>query len=132
MSRTWKWIIGILIALVVLAGIGFVAANYFGFSHMAYFGRIPYAGHPMMDDYGFGDRAPRGGYQNFRHPMMGGRGFYPFGGFFFLGGLLRLIFPLAILAAVGYFAYRKGKQDGTVEAMTTAPQVESPASDEES
>jgi hypothetical protein len=131
MSRTWKWIIGILIGLVVLAGISFVAANYFGFGHMAYFSRTPYAGHPMMDDYGFGDRAPRGGYQNFRHPMMGGRGFYPFGGFFFLGGLLRLIFPLAILAAVGYFAYRKGKQDGALEVVAVTPQADSPESEPE-
>ncbi len=134
MSRIWKWILGIVVGLVILAGIGFVAANYFGFGHIASFGRAPYAGHPMMDDYSFGDRAPRGDSQSFRHPMMGGRGYYPFGGFFFFGGLLRLIFPLAILVAVGYFAYRKGKQDGTAEVVADpAPsQVEPPTSDEES
>ncbi|MGD8406557.1 MAG: hypothetical protein PVJ21_23070 [Anaerolineales bacterium] len=131
MSRTWKWILGIVIGLVILAGIGFVAANYFGFGHMAYFGRTAYSGHPMMDGYGFGDRGPTDGFRNFRHPMMGGRGFYPFGGFFILGGLLRLIFPLAILVAVGYFAYQKGKKDGIAKAATNAPQVEPPASDEE-
>jgi len=122
MSKTWKWILGITLGLIVLAGVGFVAANYFGFGHIAYFGRTPYFGHPMMDDYGF---------RNFRHPMMGGRGFYPIDGFFFLGGLLRLIFLLAILAAVGYFAYQKGKRDGATEASISAPQVEPPASDEE-
>ena len=127
MSKTWKWILGIVIGLVILAGVGFVAANYFGFGHMAYFGRTPYSGHPMMGDYGFGDRLPRGGYQNFRHPMMGGRGFYPLGGFFFLGGILRLIFPLAILGLVGYFAYQKGKKDGAVEEAAAAAQVVSPA-----
>ena len=131
MSRTWKWIIGILIGLVVLAGVGFAAATYFGFSHMANFDRAAYPGHPMMDDYGFGNRGPVGGFRNFRRPMMGGHGFYPFGGFFFLGGLLRLIFPLAILAAVGYFAYQKGKKDGAVEALATPPQVEPPFVDKE-
>ena len=131
MSRTWKWIIGIVIGLVILAGVGFVAANYFGFGHMAYFSRTAYSGHPMMDDYGFGNRAPMYGFRDFRRPMMGGRGFYPFGGFFFLGGLLRLIFPLAVLAAVGYFAYRKGKKDGVAEAMALPPEAETPNSDEE-
>ena len=117
MSKTWKWILGIAIGLVVLAGVGFVAANYFGFGHMAYYGRTAYSGHPMMDDYGFGARG-------FRQPMMGGRGFYPFGGFFFLGGLLRLIFPLGILALVGYFSYRAGKKAGFNNASQNAPKME--------
>lgn len=86
----------------------------------------------MMDDYGLDNRVPMNGYRGFRHPLMGGRGFYPFGGFFFLGGLSRLIFPLAILVAVGYFAYQKGKQDGAAETGAAAPQVEPPATDEES
>lgn len=117
MSKTWKWILGIVIGLVVLAGVGFVAANYFGFGHMAYYGRTAYFNHPMMDDHGFGTR-------DFRQPMMGGRGFYPFGGFFFLGGLLRLIFPLGILALVGYFSYRAGKKAGMNDATQNAPKVE--------
>ena len=117
MSKTWKWILGVAIGLVVLAGVGFVAANYFGFGHMAYYGRTAYSGHPMMDDYGFGARG-------FRQPMMGGRGFYPFGGFFFLGGLLRLIFPLGILALVGYFSYRAGKKAGMNDATQNVPKVE--------
>ena len=122
MSKTLKWVIGIVIGLVILAGIGFVAASYFGYGHMTYFGRVPYAGHPMMGGYGFGDRVPRGGYQNFRQPMMGG-GFYPFGGLFFLGGLLRLFFPLAVLALVGYFSYQAGKKAGMNTAQS-APAIE--------
>jgi hypothetical protein len=124
MSRTWKWIIGIVIGLVILAGVGFVAANYFGFGHMAYFGRTAYSGHPMMDDYGFGNRAPMYGFRDFRGPMMGGRGFYPFGGFFFLGGFLRLIFPLAVLVLVGFFSYRAGKKAGMNDATRNAPMTE--------
>jgi len=122
MSKTWKWILGIVLGLIVLAGIGFVVANYFGFGHMAFFGRTVYSGHPMMDDYGFNNRAPMNGYHNFRQPMMSGRGFFPFGGLFFLGGLLRLFFPLAILAAVGYFAYKRGKRDGAAEALPPVPE----------
>ena len=123
MNKTWKWIIGIALGLVILAGIGFVAASYFGFGHMAYYG------HPMMDDYGFSNRVPRGGYQNFRQPMMGGRGFYPFGGLFFLGGLLRLIFPLVVLVLVGYFSYQAGKKAGlnagpAVSAVTPVQEAE--------
>jgi hypothetical protein len=126
MSKTWKWILGITLGLVLLVAVGFAAASFFGFGHMSFWGGPAYSGHPMMDNYGFGDRAPRGGYQNFRHPMMGGRGFYPFGGFFFLGGLLRLIFPLAVLAAVGYFAYQKGKKDGAAEAAAPPSRVAPP------
>lgn len=133
MSKTWKWILGIALGLVLLAGVGFVAANFFGFSHMTYLGRTAYSGHPMMDDYGFGNRAPMDGYHNFRQPMMGGRGFYPLGGFFFLGGLLRLFFPLAILVAVGYFAYQKGKKDGAAQvALPPVPAAETSPTGEES
>ena len=132
MSKTWKWILGIVIGLVILVGIGFVAAYYFGFGHMGYLGRMPYSGHPMMDDYGFGNRGPLDDFRGFRHPMLGGRGFYPFGGFFFLGGFLRLIFPLVVLVVVGYFAYQKGKKDGVAENLAATSQVKSPAPDEAS
>ena len=124
MSKTWKWILGITLGFVILAGVGFLAANFFGYGHMSSWGRPTYYGHPMMDDYGFGNRAPMGGYQNFRHPMMGGRGFYPLGGFFFLGGLLRLIFPLGVLALVAYFSYQAGKRTG-MNAALSAPEPES-------
>jgi hypothetical protein len=130
MSKTWKWIIGIVIGLVILAGVGFVAAYYFGFGHMAYFGRTAYSGHPMMDDYGFGHRAPLNGYRGFRQPMMDGWGFFPFGGLFFLGGLLRLIFPLGVLALVGYFSYRAGKKAGMNTVLQNTPKVQ-PVTDTE-
>lgn len=132
MSKTWKWILGITLGLVILFGVSFAAASFFGYGHMSFWGGQAYSSHPMMDDYGFSNRGPTDGFRNFRHPMMGGRGFYPFGGFFFLGGLLRLIFPLAVLVLVGYFAYQKGKRDGTAEALAPTPQLEAPASEEES
>ena len=132
MKNVWKWILGITLGLVILVGLGFVIFNYFSNGHMLFRIGPSFSGHPMMNDYGFGNRSPMNGYRGFRHPMMGGRGFYPFGGFFFLGGLLRLILPLAVLGAVGYFAYRKGKKDGTTEALAATSQVEPSASDEKS
>ena len=129
MSRTWKWILGIVLGLVILAGVGFVAASFFGYGHMSFRGGPAYSGRPMMDGYGFGDRGPLGGYQNFRHPMMGGRGFGGYGfvslPFFFIGGLLRLVFPLAVLGLVAYFSYRAGKQAGMRAAQVPpAPEPE--------
>lgn len=123
MSKTWKWILGITLGLVVLAGVGFLAANFFGYGPISFRGGPAFYGRPMMDGYGFSDRGPLGGYQNFRHPMMGGRGFGGYGfislPFMFIGGLLRLIFPLAVLALVAYFSYRAGKQAGMKAAQVS-------------
>jgi hypothetical protein len=124
MSKTWKWILGVALGLVILFGIGFTAAYYFGFGHMSFWGWPAYYHHSMMDDYGFGNRGPIDGYRGFRHPMMGGRGFYPLGGLFFLGGLLRWLFPLAVLVAVGFFSYRAGKKAGMNEAAQDTPKME--------
>jgi len=123
MSKTWKWILGIVLGLVILVGLGFVVASFFGYGHMSFWGRPAYYGHPMMDDYGFYNRGPMDGFRDFHRPMMGGRGFLPFGGFFLLGGLLRLIFPLGVLALVAYLSYRAGKQAG-MNAVLTAPEAE--------
>ena len=132
MSKTLKWILGIALGLVILAGVGFVAANFFGLGHMSFWGGPAYSGHPMMDEYGFNNRGPMGNYQNFRHPMMGGRGFGGFGflglPFLFAGGLLRLLFPLAVLALIAYFAYQQGKKAGmktTQVAATPEPEDKS-------
>jgi len=106
------------LGLIILVGVGFFAANYFGFGHMSLWG------HPMMDRYGFDERGPMGNYQNFRHPMMGGRGFGAYGfwsmPFFFLGGFLRLLFPLAVLVLVAYFSYQRGKKAGFRAAQAVA------------
>ena len=143
MSKTWKWILGITLGLVLLVGLGFVAATFFGYGHMS-FGRSAYYGHPMMNEYGFNGRGPTGGenydrhpmmegygfngrlprkgYNNYRQPMMGGYGFMPLP-FLFFGGLLRLLFPLAILGAVAYFSYKKGKKDGMAAALPSPDPV---------
>jgi len=118
MSKTWKWILGIVLGLVILFGVGFAAASFFGFGHMPFWGGPAYSGHPMMNDYGFGNRG-------FQHPMMGGRGFGGYGffslPFLFLGGLLRLVVPLAVLALVAYFSYQQGKKAG-MSAVRSEPE----------
>lgn len=123
MSKTLKWILGITLGFVILVGVGFLVANFFGFGHMSFWGGPAFAGHPMMDGYGFGNR-------EFRHPMMDGRGFGGFGflslPFLFVGGLLRLVFPLAVLALVAYFAYQQGKRAG----MAAVQSVPTPAPEE--
>ena len=130
MSKTWKWIIGITVSLVILFGVGFIAASYFGFGHMAFDGSS-YYGHPMMNEHAFGGRAPMDGYRGSRYPMMSGYGFFSWPLLFF-GGLLRLLFPLFVLGAVGYFAYKKGKKDSLAESVTRAvPASPSPENVEE-
>lgn len=128
MSKTWKWILGIGLGLIILFGVGFVAANFFGFGQMPFRGGPAFSGHPMMDGYGFGDRTPLDGF-NRRMPMQSGRGFGGYGlislPFFFVGGLLRLVFPLGIVALVGYFAYRAGKKAG-MNAGSAVPESEKP------
>lgn len=123
MSKTWRWILGITLGLVILVGVGFVTASFFGYGHMSIWGGPAYYGRPMMDGYGFGNRTPLDGFREFRHPMMGGRGLYGYGfiswPFLFIGGLLRLIFPLGVLALVAYFSYRAGKQAGMKTVQTT-------------
>ena len=78
--------------------------------------------------YGFNNRrSPMFG----EGPMMGGRGFRNFGGFmpfgmfgmgfFFLGGFLRLIVPLGVLALVAFIFYRLGKRAGASSVVVPAP-----------
>ena len=136
MSKTWKWILGITLGLVILFGVGFVAANFFGFGHMSFRGGPAYSGHPMMDDYGFSRQAP---FDDFHRgmPMHGGRGFGRYGfmslPFLFFGGLLRLLFPLGILALVGYFSYQAGKKAGINATPTKVePLIDTEVEPEES
>ena len=112
MSKTWKWIIGIL-AVLVLAGI-MLAVGFIG-SRMASDG-IPgrglwrgFGGHPM--------------------PMMGGSGLAFFGVCFMLGGFAKFV----LFAALLYGAYWLGRRNAriTVDPPTSpapsAPAVEPPA-----
>ena len=126
MSKTVKWILGIVGVLIILAIIaGGVLAWQYRAQLMA--SARPYAAQPgtsnqqpfQFGQRGFRDdgRGPMQGW-GFRSPMMGGRGrFGPFGvfgmGLFFLGGLFRLIVPLLVLVVVAFIFYQVGKRSGT-------------------
>ena len=104
MNRFWKWTIGILGILIVLAilAISFALHNQLGFRATRGFDR--WHGPMMRDHHEFGlDR--------FHAPMMHRRGFGHWGGIFFLfGGLLKLAFFSAML----YGAYWLGKRNARV------------------
>ncbi len=128
MKKIWKWILGILIVLVVVAGLvglafvmrnNMITANLrpgYGFQQQQQGGNVQPRGWngPMM----------RGG-DGWGRPMMGGRGFgfnhfglMPFG--FMFGGLMGLI-PLALLALVIYGAYLIGKNAMKPAALASTP-----------
>lgn len=119
MKKIWKWILGIAIVLVVLAGLAglvfvmrnnIITANF----HPGY-GFQP---RPGWNEQSRGWREPamHGG-----DPMLGERfsrfGRLPFG--FLFGGLMQLI-PLALLALVFYGVYRIGKNSAKPAAMAAA------------
>lgn len=120
MKSIWKWILGIAGIVVVLAAL--VAAGYFWQRNTGYafearqapFERgIPGPMHRGYEAYGpmMGGR----GFDRYHAPMMGGGSYdygLPFGGgFFLLGGLMRLI-PLAVVALLVFAAYQMGRQAG--------------------
>ncbi len=131
MSRTLKWILGIIAVLVVVAVVvGGVWFLLHGAQMMAAY--RPYAVQPNPQPgvpnvpngpRGFGNngRNPMCGYgYGLRGPMMG-RGFGqmmrfgPFGlGLFFFGGLLRWFLPLILIVLVAVIFYQLGKRSVTV------------------
>ncbi len=140
MSKIVKWVLGILAVLVVIA----IVVGAFWFwqtrAQMVTSYRLnatqpnaqgtpgaptaPNSQNPWRGpEQGFGDnrRLP------VRGPMMGGRlfshfgPFMPFGmGFFFFGGLFRLIVPLVVLALVAILFYQLGKRAGLSRASAPA------------
>ncbi len=150
MSKTLKWILGILAAVVIIAVA--VAAVFVLLNHAPLVGyrlgrpTAPQAQatpgapgtQPNQPNQPFGFRSYRGyPYEGFggRMPMMGGRGFYgygmfPFGfGLFFLGGLLRLLIPIIIVVLVAILFYQLGKRarPAPVPATPPAPPTDSSA-----
>ena len=120
MSKTWKWILGISLGLVILVGLGFVLTSSFGYGHMSAWSQAPYGGRPMMDDNGF-----RG-----RHPMMG-YGFSPLGGIIMgLGMLLIWTIPLGILFLVIYGAVRLAIRPGRIHSTMACSNCGKPAQED--
>ncbi len=141
MKKIWKWVIGVVVVLLVLAAlvaVPFVMHNYFG--NQTAFGirerglEGGYGPGWMMgrnDDNGFGYRShgpgafPGGGMMGrgygFQHPMMYGFGFFPF-------GIFMWIIPLAVLglAIYGFIALLKRRPASTAPAEVT-PAVPTPS-----
>ncbi|NTV37867.1 MAG: zinc ribbon domain-containing protein [Anaerolineales bacterium] len=96
MKNSWKWIFGAVITLALLITLPLIFRTYFGYGGMM------------------------GGYDGWRHPMMGGYGSFPFGGWLMgLGMLLAWTIPLGILFLVIYGAVRlANRPDMPVPAKT--------------
>ena len=134
MRKFWKWILGILIVLVVVAGLVGLAfvmrnnmftANFrpgYGFQPQQRGNLPPQSVNPQAR--GWYGPMMRGG-DDWVRPMMGGRGFgySPFGlmpfGFMF-GGFMGLI-PLALLALVFYAVYLIGKNSARPASVAAMP-----------
>ena len=127
MSKFWKWFLGIVLILVVLA-ILIVPPMLMHFGA----GRVvvregvgpgelngPSWGRPMMgDEFQFDGQYPMmgGGFQiDGQYPMMGGRRY--FSPFLFCFRFLRGLIPLALLGLLVYGAYTYGKR----KHMATKP-----------
>jgi hypothetical protein len=157
MSKTWKWILGVLAALVIIGVVTAAVFVWWNHAPLALARRVtrvqqfaqpapstpvapgtpgvpntqPGAGTPYW--YGRGDRGyffgPGG-----RMPMMAGRGFRTFGGmmpfgmgFFLVAGLLRLIIPLGILVLVAILFYQLGKRAGASSSTSAPPSAPAPS-----
>ncbi len=121
MSKTWKWILGVALVLVLVAAM--FAIGYTWQARMAY-GWSGAWDHPMMR----GDWYQRGAWDHpmtrgdwyprdaWKRPMMGGapysmHGWYtPFGGFFLLGGLVKFALFIGLL----YGAYWLGRRNARI------------------
>ncbi len=134
MKKIWKWILGIVVVLVIIAGVVGVAflvrnnPNIFAFPS----GTAPF--HPGFNRPNAPNGGMPGGGYGWRGPMMRrpgfshyGWGFGPFGMFmpfgfsmFLLVGLFRLLIPLGVLVLVAIVFYELGKKAG---ASTGAPVV---------
>jgi hypothetical protein len=141
MKKVWKWILGIMIVLLVVAipvavyrslAVNNETGNFTQQSQSGYWNGPMMRGfdrNSQNDDWqrqgmmgGFGNREfPRQG-------MMGGRGFGHMGGAFFgfnpvlmvFGGLLRLI-PLMLFGLLLYGVYVFGKRAGARTTLAPAP-----------
>lgn len=136
MSKTWKWIFGIVLVLVLVGAM--FAIGYTWPTHMAggWDGMRPFdgaQGRPFDRDWnspmmGRGD-------DGWNHPMMGnapysmhGFGFAPFGGFFLLGGLVKLALFFGLL----YGAYWLGRRNARIalDPVPTASVMDASAAPE--
>jgi hypothetical protein len=93
MRKVWKWIIGIVLGLVVIAVLMGVGFTMFGLHAYRSEARLA----PGFSQRGFG-MMPYGGFEHMRAPGMMGRGWSPLGGFF--GGLVGLGFLVLVVLGI--------------------------------
>ena len=121
MKNIWKWILGIVLVLAILA-VPF--ALHYGLGYRLGFDHI--RGPMMGGERVLGNPLPRG-FDDWHHgPMMMGRGgFGLFGPFLFLGGLVKLAFFGTLL----YGAYWLGRRNArmTLDPSTSSGQRPAPA-----
>lgn len=116
MSKTWKWILGIVLVLVLVGAM--FAIGFMWQSHMS----IGW-GRTMPFDQDWNSPMQRGQWNQrvpgdqWNHPMMNSRGFTPFGGFAMLGGLVRLVLFFGLL----YGAYWLGRRNARIALDPTKP-----------
>lgn len=119
MSKTWKWILGIVLVLVIIGAmfaIGYMWQTRMTTGSARVFDRD--LNMPMMRQWERQDPGIR------NHPMMGVRGFAPFGGFFLLGGLVKWILFFGLL----YGAYWLGRRNARLAIdPKPAARLEEPA-----
>jgi len=153
MSKTWKWILGVLAAIVIIGvvvGAVFVWQNHAPLALARRVNRAPQYVHPAPGTpvapgtpnyqrrqgapYGFGrgerdyfngpgGRLPMRGERNFR--ALGG--LMPFGlGFFFLAGLVHWVILIGALVLVAVLFYQLGKRTGASAAVQAPPADSTP------
>jgi hypothetical protein len=153
MSKTWKWILGILLVVVIVGS--FAAMGYAWRTHsfaMASYRSMPFNDQgqpfdrnwngPMMGQDPNGWEHPRVMQRNdgWGHPMMYERGSSRMGGgFFMLGGLVKLALFFGLLYGAYWLGRRNARiimdpKPGAPVAEVSAPEAESadPMSEAES
>lgn len=128
MSKTWKWILGIVLVLVLVSAmfvVGYAWRTHAVGGWMMPYGYTPPAGtsqdkpfdrewnSPMQRNWD--SRMP----DRWSHPMMTTHRFTPFGGFFLLGGLVKFALFFGLL----YGAYWLGRRNArfTVDPRPASP-----------
>jgi hypothetical protein len=123
MKNIWKWILGILVVLAIVA-VPFVLHYTLGYNFGPGLARNFNGQGPMMSQNGWNGPGMRQEFDGFRGGPMGGRrgGFGFFGPLVFLGGLVKLAFFGALL----YGAYWLGKRNARL-VLSSAASHASPA-----
>jgi zinc-ribbon domain len=125
MKKAWKWVIGVVVVLIILAvlvGLGFVIRNNMHIirGQAQIYRGYPERGPEMMPYGGFG--------YHMRGPFMMGNRWSPFGGF--IRGLFMLGFLVLVVLGIIWLAGR-GRTQNPVAATAAMPAGTLPAVPEE-